>query len=50
MKLYKTLAEESSYGNDSWLMTKRVISRFQAAEMRFVRPLTRMTRLDMVGN
>jgi hypothetical protein len=31
-------------------MTKRVVSRLQPAEMRFVKPVTGMTRLAVVGN
>ena len=38
------------YGHECWLMTERVRSRVQAAEMRFLRKIVGVTRLDRVRN
>ena len=39
-----------TYGHESWVMTERTRSRIQAAEMRFLRGVAGITRLDRVRN
>jgi hypothetical protein len=36
------------YGSETWVTTKRDISRLEAAEMRFLRSVKRYTRLDKI--
>jgi hypothetical protein len=37
MKFYKVVARPPLYGRETWITTKRDITRLEAAEMRFVR-------------
>ena len=39
-----------TYGHEIWVMTERIRSRIQAAEMRFLRAIAGVTRLDRVRN
>jgi len=48
-KLYKVVARPSLlYGSDTWVTTKRDITRLEAAEMHFLRSVTGYTRLDKI--
>ena len=47
MKFYKVVARPSLfYGSETWVTTKRDITRLEAAEMRFLRSVAGFTRLD----
>jgi len=47
MKFYKVVARPSLfYGSETWVTTKRDITRLEAAEMRFLRSVAGYTRLD----
>jgi len=49
MKFYKVVARSSLlYGSETWVTTKRDITRLEAAEMRFLRSVTGYTRLDKI--
>ena len=49
MKFYKAVARPSLiYDNETWVTTKRDMSRLEAAEMRFLRSVTGYTRLDKI--
>jgi len=49
MKFYKVVARPSLlYGSDTWVTTKRDMTRLEAAEMRFLRSVTGYTRLDKI--
>jgi hypothetical protein len=49
MKLYKVVARPSLlYGSETWVTTKRNMTRLEAAEMRFLRSVTGYTRLDKI--
>jgi len=49
MKFYKVVARPSLlYGSETWVTTKRDMTRLEAAEMRFVRSVTGYTRLDKI--
>ena len=49
MKFYKVVARPSLlYGSETWVTTKRDMTRLQAAEMRFLRSVTGYTRLDKI--
>jgi len=49
MKFYKVVARPSLlYGSETWVTTKRDITRIEAAEMRSVRSVTGYTRLDKI--
>ena len=49
MKYYKVLARPSLlYGSETWVTTKRHMTRLEAAEMRFVRSITGYTGLDKI--
>jgi len=47
MKFYKFVARPSLlYGSETWVTTKRDMTRLEATEMRFLRSVTGYTRLD----
>ena len=47
MKFYKVVAGPSLlYGSETWITTKRDMTRLEAAEMRFLRSVTGYTGLD----
>jgi len=49
MKFYKVVARPSLlYGSETWVTTKRDMTRLEAAEMRFLRSVTQYTRLDKI--
>jgi len=49
MKFYKVVARPSLlYGSETWVTTKRDMTRLLAAEMRFLRNVTGYTRLDKI--
>jgi len=49
MKFYKVVARPSLlYGGETWVTTKRDMTRLEAAEMRFLRSVTGYTRLDKI--
>jgi len=49
MKFYKVVARPSlMYGSETWVTTKRDMTRLEAAEMRFLRSVTGYTRLDKI--
>ena len=49
MKFYKTVARPSLlYGSETWVTAKRDMTGLEAAEMRFLRSVTRHTRLDNI--
>ena len=49
MKFYKVVARPSLlYGSETWLTTKRDMTRLEAAEMRFIRSVKGYTRLDKI--
>ena len=49
MKFYKVVARPSQlYGSETWVTTKRDMTRLEAAEMRFLRNVTGYTRLDKI--
>ena len=49
MKFYKVVARPSLlYGSKTWVITKRDMTRLEAAEMRFLRSVTGYTRLDKI--
>jgi len=49
MKFYKVVARPSIlYVSDTWVTTKRDMTRLEAAEMRFLRSVTVYTRLDKI--
>jgi len=49
MKFYKGVARLSLlYGSETWVTTKRDVTRLEAAEMRFLRSVTGYTRLDKI--
>ena len=49
MKFYKVVARPSLlYGSETWITTKRDMTRLEAAEMRFLRSDTGYTRLDKI--
>jgi len=49
MKIYKVVAKTTQlYGSETWVTTKRDITRLEAAELRFVRSVTAYTRLDKI--
>jgi len=49
MKFYKVVARQSLlYGSETWVTTKRGMTRLEAAEMRFLRSVTGYTRLDRI--
>jgi len=51
MKFYKVVARPSLlYGSETWVTTKRDMTRLEAAEMRFLRTITGYTRLDKIRN
>jgi len=49
MKFYKVVARPSPlYGSETWITTKRDMTRLEAVEMRFLRSVTGYTRLDKI--
>ena len=49
IKFYKVVARPSLiYGSETWVITKRDMTRLEAAEMRFLRSVTGDTRLDKI--
>ena len=49
MKFYKFIARPSLlYGSETWITTKRDMTRLEAAEMRFLRSVKGYTRLDKI--
>jgi len=49
MKFYKVLARPTLlYGNETWVTTKRDMTRLEAAEMCFLRSVKGYTRLDKI--
>jgi hypothetical protein len=51
MKFYKVVARPSLlYGSETWVTTKRDVTRLEAAELRFLRGVTGYTRLDKIRN
>ena len=51
LAIYKSLFRPIlTYGHESWIMTERTRSRVQAAEMRFLRRIFGVTRMDQVRN
>jgi hypothetical protein len=51
MKFYEVVARPSPlYGSETWVTTKRDMTRLEAAEMRFLRSVTGYTRLNKIRN
>ena len=51
MKFYKVLARPSLlYGSETWVTTKRDMTRLEAEELRFMRSVAVYTRLDEIRN
>lgn len=51
LKFYKTMAVPAGlYGAESWVLTNRDRSRIQASEMRFLRSVMGVTRMDRIRN
>jgi hypothetical protein len=51
MKFYKVVARPTlHYGGETWVTTKRNMTRLEAAEMRFLRSVKGYTRLDKIGS
>ena len=49
IKFYKAVARPSLlYGSETWVTTKRDMTRLAASEMRFLRSVTGYTRLDKI--
>jgi len=49
MKFYKIAARSSLlYGSETWVTTKRDVTRLEVAEMRALRSVTGYTRLDKI--
>jgi len=49
MKFYKVVARPTLlYGSETWVITKRDMTRLEAAEMRFLRSVKGYTRLDKI--
>jgi hypothetical protein len=49
MKFYKIVARPTLlYGSETWVTTKRDVTRLEAAEMRFLRSVNGYTRLDKI--
>ena len=49
MQFYKVVARPTLlYGSETWVTTKRDLTRLEAAEMRFQRSVKRYTRLDEI--
>ena len=49
MKFYKVVARPTLlYGSETWVTTKRDMTRLEAAEMRFLRSVKVYTRLDKI--
>jgi predicted esterase YcpF (UPF0227 family) len=51
MKFYQVVARPTLlYGSETWVTTKRDMTRLEAAEMRFLRSVKGYTRLDKITN
>ena len=51
MKFYRVVARPSLlYDSETWVTTKRDMTRLEAAEMRFLRSVAGCTRLDKIGS
>jgi len=51
MKFYKVVARPTLlFGSETWVTTKRKMTRLEAAEMRFLRSVKGYTRLDKIRN
>jgi hypothetical protein len=51
MKFYEVVARPSLlYGSETWVTTKRDMTRLEAAQVRFLRSVTGYTRLDKIRN
>jgi len=51
MKFYKVVARPTLlYGSETWVNTKRHMTRLEAAEIRFLRSVKGYTRLDKIRN
>ena len=49
MKFYKVIARPTQfYGSETWVTTKRDMTRLEAAEMRLLRSVKGYTRLDKI--
>jgi len=49
MKFYKVVARPSLlHGSETWITTKKDMTRLETAEMRFLRSVTGYTRLDKI--
>jgi hypothetical protein len=51
IKFYKVMAVSAGlYGSENWVLTDKDKNRIQAAEMRFLRSMTEVTRQDRLSN
>ena len=51
ISIYRSLFKSTlTYGHETWILTERIRSRVQAAEMRFLRKIVGVTRLDQIRN
>lgn len=51
LSVYKSLYRSVlTYGHESWIMTERTRSRIQASEMRFLRKIEGVSRIDRIRN
>ena len=51
MKFYKVVARPALlYGSETWMITKRDMTRLEATEMHFLRSVKGYTRLDKIRN
>src|SRR5690606_19463265 len=51
LAVYRSLFKSIlTYGHESWILTERTRSRVQAAEMRFLRRIVGVTRMDRIRN
>jgi len=48
MKFYKVVAKPTLYGSETWVTTKRDMTRLEAAEMHFLRSVKRYAILDKI--
>ena len=48
IQFYKVVARPSLYGSETWVTTKRDMTRIEAAEMRFLRSVKGYTRLEKI--
>jgi hypothetical protein len=51
IKFYKVMVvSDGRYGSENWVLTEKDKNRIQAAEMRFLRSTTEVTRQDRLTN